>query len=214
MKEVSDQYIEYLQLFDLGRFSEAAIKLDEAVSIRDPMALHTRAYEAEESNPPRIKQALKLYRMAAQQGYEPSIMNLARYYESQRNARWYFYWLRKAASMGSPEAEMELARPFPYLVSRAVIDIENGNRIEDAAYCFRLAARHGNIDAMINLANLYDLKFSPPRRYLAEKLYKKAASEGSEIASFNLARHYADLQYRKKYRKHSDPSSKLTKLNR
>lgn len=204
--------MEYLRLFELGYFAEASAKLDEAVSLRDPLALHTRAYEAEESDPPRLKEALSLYKMAAQQGYEPSIMNLVRHYEMKHNARWYLYWLKKAAAMGSPEAKEELNRPFPYLVSRAVFQLESGKDIDKAITVFRLAARHGNIDAMVNLANIYDLRFSPPRTALAEKLYKSAAARGSKVAALNLLKHYDDLRYRNKYIRHADISSRLRKL--
>lgn len=193
MSQASPEYMEYLRLDEEGRIAEANIKLNEAVRARDPLALHTRAYEAEENDPPKMDEALRLYRMAAARGYEPSIMNLARHYEGLGNARRYLFWLRKAAAMGSPDAIAELNRPFPYLVSRAVSDLNHGGRVQDAIRAFKMAARHGSIDARVNLANIYDLKCDPPRRALARKLYKSAVASGSGLAAYNLANHYSDI---------------------
>ena len=203
MDTASEEYMEYLKLHEAGCIAEANAKLTDAVRAQDPLALHTRGYEAEESEPPRIREALTFYKMAARQGYEPSVMNLARHYENLGNARWYLYWLRKAVEMGSPDARRELDRPFPYLVSAAILNFEGRGEVDRAVSAFRLAARHGNVDAMINLANLYDLKFDPPRSTLAEKLYQEAIVRGSGLAAYNLAQHYSDLGDQKNYKKYA-----------
>ncbi|WP_126000560.1 tetratricopeptide repeat protein [Sphingomonas koreensis] len=213
MNKASAEYMEYLRLYEEGRYAEAESKLNEAVRSKDPLAIHTRGYQAEESDPPQIDEALNYYRTAANLGYEPSIMNLARHYEMRGDARWYLYWLRKAADMGSPDAIQELDRPFPYLVSNAITTLEEDGIIDQAISAFKLAARHGNIDAMNNLANIYDLKITPPRRKLAEKLYKLAILRGSALAAHNLSQHYLDVDDRDNYEKYKNISLRLCSSN-
>jgi TPR repeat protein len=208
MDKASSAYLNYLELLHSGNIYAANLQLNEAVKLRDPLALHTKAYEIESKDSSNIEEALRLYRLAAKQGYEPSMINLARHYEELGNARQYFFWLRKAADLGSPDAISELSRPFRYLVSQAIKVIESGS-ISEPLKWLTVAARHGNVDALVNLATLYDTEPSLKNNSVAVKLYLKAIENGSSLAAYNLAGHYFDVGDQEKYLKYLMLAAKM-----
>ncbi len=186
----SKEYMEYLTFAEIGDADRAAERLRAAADLNDPLALHTLGYEAEEDLAD-IKRALTLYRRAAREGYEPSMINLARYYETKRNSRWYFFWLKKSAELGSLESKLELSNPFPYLVLTAN-KLRKKGKLAEAREIYKFCSKLGNLDAMINYANIVDLYDQRRRDSLVESLYIKAIEKGSGLAAFNMAKHCED----------------------
>jgi TPR repeat protein len=189
--KLSRQYLEYLNFLEDGDIAKARENLLIAATLNDPFALHALGYEAETASNPNLKVALNLYRKAARLGHEPSMINLARFYEERFNHKRYFHWIRKSAEIGSEESWHELKNPFPYLV-KAANAMRCEGRVANARHIYKYCARHGSIDAMINFANIIDICDKRKNRKLSERLYRKAAEGGSGLAAFNLANHYAE----------------------
>lgn len=146
-------YKEYEDLEKKGDRECAIKKLESAASLGAVYAQYTLAYEYYNSNLPRIKKAINLYKIAVSKGDFLSAWNLARHYEKVRNVRWYRYWLNKASDMGMLEAVAELNRPFPYIIQDGQNALKNGNLVL-AAECYEFAARNGSEEASKELEKL------------------------------------------------------------
>lgn len=70
-------------------------------------------------------------------------------------------------------------------------DFEEQGHFKAAFRCYLKAAKRGNIEAQVNLANLYDDgKGCPQNPEKAVYWYKLAFRSGSPEAAYNLAMHY------------------------
>lgn len=196
MDQVSKEYLKFLELHDSGFEDEASRFLCLAVKRGDPLAEHTLAEKLFSAEPADLNKALCLYRRAARKCFEPSMIHLARHYELKRNARRYFFWLNKAIALGSEDAAVDLAKPFRFLVSSALAKFEHDGDVCDALKSFKLASRYGNTDAMVNIANIFDIYIDPPRPKQARALYLKAANLGNITARKNLVNHDYDANMR------------------
>jgi TPR repeat protein len=150
-------YAEHEMLEKLGDRTASRKKLQEAAELGAVYALYSLAYEYYNDDPPRLKDALNLYRRAVLKGDCLSAWNLAHHYEMTRSARLYFHWLRKAAEMGMAEASDELNEPFPYLVRKAEDSLKQG-RSQEALRDLVYAAERGNTYADSLLAKLNELR--------------------------------------------------------
>ena len=146
-------YDSYLRLSEEGKSDEAGRNLLEAVACGEVLAMHALAYEIYGSDPDRIPEALDLYRRAARKGFEPSAWNLVRHYDITHQAKNYFYWLKRSAEMGEPDAVSEIENPFPYTVE-AGAELEDRGLIKEAKRLYRLAAQWGNASAVSSLQRL------------------------------------------------------------
>jgi TPR repeat protein len=207
----SQEYMKYLELYENNKGKEALKFLEAAASINDPLALHTLGYMAETAQEPDIDRALKLYRKAAKLFYEPSMINLARIYEKRMNYRQYFYWIKKSMDFGSIDSQLELKNPFPYLLNTGNIFRKIGN-FSEAKKIYKFCMRHGNTDAMINLANMIDLYDNKKNKKKSEYIYKLAVERGSGLAAHNLAVHYMEIGEKKEADKYFKISKRLGHL--
>ena len=70
-------------------------------------------------------------------------------------------------------------------------DLEEEGKFEQAFECYLRAARRGNVEAQVNLGNLYDDEKGCPRDpQQAVYWYKRAARSGCSSAAHNLWVHY------------------------
>ena len=124
------------------------------------------------------------------------IYRLAKEEESARRPRWdkIVAWWREAATLGSAEAQAELAMCYRdgfcapdgrVLIRRSPVK---------ARELYALAAKGGNVDGIVGLAYCWYVglggKTSKAR---ALKLYRRAAAHGSFIAAYNISAIYRDL---------------------
>jgi TPR repeat protein len=72
-------------------------------------------------------------------------------------------------------------------------NFEDRGLLDKAIEKYKIAVRMGSVEAMINLANIFDDKMEPPDAGAAVNLYKRATELGSEVAAWNLAKHYENL---------------------
>ena len=135
------------------------------------------------------REAVRLYRLAADMGYPLAQNNLGAMYargegglpRSQREAE--RLW-RQAAEAGFPGAQSNLGA----LLASGAPGISRNER--EAARLFRLAAEGGDTGAMNNLAAMYmDGRGGLPRdRNEAARLWREAAAAGNAEALNNLRR--------------------------
>lgn len=70
-------------------------------------------------------------------------------------------------------------------------DFEERGQFSSAIKSYLKAAKHGNVEAQVNLANLYDEgKGCKPSAERAVHWYKRAVRSGSAEAAYNLGVHY------------------------
>jgi TPR repeat protein len=72
-------------------------------------------------------------------------------------------------------------------------DLEDAGDIRGAIAAYAEAVLLGNVEAMINLANLYDDEIFPAKPEVAVELYTRAFNLGSATAAVNLSVHYRKL---------------------
>lgn len=149
-------YDSYLRLADEGKSDEANRILLESVACGETLAIHALAYDIYQNEPSKRGEALRLYKKAARKGFEPSAWNLVRHYDITHQARSYFYWLRRSAELGEPDATSELENPFPFTVE-AGAELEDRGLIKEAKRLYRLAAQYGNASAISSLQRLSNI---------------------------------------------------------
>lgn len=150
-------YTEHERLESAGQRDLALKKLEEAAKLGAIYAIYALAYEYYNGDPPRVKDAVRLYKRAAARGDNLSAWNLARHYEMKPMSKQYLYWLRKAFDMGMEEAGEELKSPFPYLVDRCKNLLALG-RESDAIKYLKYASKNGNHEASAILEELRSRK--------------------------------------------------------
>ncbi len=145
-------------------------------------------YASGEGVPQDDAEAVRWYRMAAEQGHAEAQNNLGVMYDNGRGVtqddaeavRWY----RIAAEQGEPRAQFNLAGMY-----------DNGRGVTqddaEAVRWYRIAAEQGEPRAQFNLAGMYDNGRGVTQDDAeAVRWYRIAAEQGEPRAQFNLAGMY------------------------
>lgn len=170
------------------RFDEAATRFGAAAKRRIPDALYQLGLMAERGPPSGDpdQSPAGWYRQAADQGYPPAEVALARLYETGRggvaadaDAALRLYW--SAATKGHPAAAFKVGW---HLAQQA----DNPTGFLRAARFFTVARKSGNPDGAFGLSRLYrDGRGLPKDVDLASALLREAAEGGSVLAQEELA---------------------------
>lgn len=126
-----------------GNKLAALSKLEEAAALGAVYAIHDLAYEYYNQDPPRVAEAIELYKLASSKGDFVSAWNLARHFELSMDVVLYKHWLKRAAELGMEEAAAELISPFPYIIQQACGLIDAGEKARGKAM-LSFAARNGS----------------------------------------------------------------------
>lgn len=138
--------------------------------------------------PEDMEEAVRLFRLAAEQGNMVAQKNLGTAYDYgdgvEADPEKALYWFRKSADQGYDEAQLALGCCYM-----------NGNGVKQdeaqASEWFRLAAEQGHALAQAFLASLYSQgKGVEQDETEALKWYLKAAEQENELAQFALAGYY------------------------
>ena len=133
-------------------------------------------------------EAVKCYRMAAEQGYAPAQDKLGLMYEEERgvkrNYHEAFEWYQKAADQGHSGGQANLGSM--YVRGRGV-----NQNYDDAVKWFRMAADQGNAVGQNWLGIMYENGRGVKKSYdKAAQWYQKAADQGHAYAQKNLGTLY------------------------
>ena len=129
-------------------------------------------------------EAVRWYRMAADQGNAIAQSNLGTMYQFGRgvlqNDAEAVRWYRMAADQGNAIAQSNLGTMYQF--GRGVLQND-----AEAVRWYRMAADQGNAIAEINLGAMYGLGQGVPQSYAEEmRWYRRAAAQGEASAQFNL----------------------------
>ena len=148
-----------------------------------------RAYfDGKNGKPKNYEEAVKWFRMAAEQGYHYGQFNLGLCYDKgygiTKDYTEAVKWYRMAAEQGNADAQINLGNCY-----------YNGEGVpqnyKEAVKWYRMAAEQGNADAQFNLGNGYYNGEGVPQNYTeAVKWYRMAAEQGNADAQFNLGNCY------------------------
>lgn len=177
------------KLYEIEQQNSAA-KSTTTSTAGDPVAedMYRRALDLDfkpDASEAEKRQAVALYRQAAEKGHPAAMFNLGVSYEEGDGVesdvgeavRWYLL----AAEAGNTAAMFNLGNN--YRIGRGVP--RNLNR---AFELYRKAADAGNTDALINLGVAYERgEGTPVDAGKAVECYKRAATAGSSSAAYNLA---------------------------
>jgi TPR repeat protein len=173
----------YYQKGDDSKAIEYFQKASNAGDVRGTFNM-AHLYADEDSSFYDIKQSFYLYQQSANKGYAPAINNLARFYFEgigiAKNSPKAFNLYLKAAQLQEPTAQNSVGSM-----------LYNGMGVKKdkakAIIWFKQAARQGNLNAKLNLADIYlmDKSYQEARYW-----FEQAAKENSAYAQLNLAKMY------------------------
>ena len=148
-----------------------------------------RAYfDGKDGKPKNYEEAVKWFRMAAEQGYHHAQFNMGLCYEYGYGIAQDYTeavkWYRMAAEQGNADAQLNLGNKY-----------SNGKGVpqnyEEAAKWYRMAAEQGKAIAQYNLGVCYDNGYGVDQDYTeAVNWYHKAAEQGNANAQYNLGSCY------------------------
>ena len=135
-----------------------------------------------------MKEVLRLWEKAADQGYALAQYNLGLMYHSgrcvEKNHKKAFEWFEKAAEQGHVEAQHNLGTK--YLDGKGV-----DQNVKKAVELFEKAAERGLAEAQYNLGGMYDAGVGVDQSdAMATRWFAKAAAQGIEYAQFNMGIRY------------------------
>jgi TPR repeat protein len=142
-------------------------------------------------------EALKWYRLAAEQGHVQAQSQLGFMYDIGNIGQGVppdpaegMKWYRLAAEQGDADAQLVLGLGLMYCFSPYCFGLQD---YAQGLKWLRLAAEQGNLQAQINLGALYRDGQGVLQDYAeAAKWYRLAAEQGAASAQFNLGAMYAD----------------------
>jgi len=144
-----------------------------------------RAYfDGKNGKPKNYEEAVKWFRMAAEQGYHYGQFNLGLCYDKgygiTKDYTEAVKWYRMAAEQGNADAQFNLGNGY-----------YNGEGVPqnytEAVKWYRMAAEQGNADAQFNLGNCYYNGEGVPQSYNeAVKWFRMAAEQGFASSQNNL----------------------------
>ena len=146
-------------------------------------------YHNGEGVPQDYKEAARLFRLAAEQGYAPAQVNLGYvYYSGQGVPKDYkqaVHWYRLAAEQGNAQAQLDLGDAY-----------DSGQGVpkdyKQAVHWYRLAAEQGYAEAQRALGAVYLLGQGVPKDYKeSAHWYRLAAEQGNAKAQFALGAAYS-----------------------
>lgn len=174
-------------------YKKAAVWYRKAAELGDAQAQYRLAEMYEEGLGLKVDfaQAALWYRKAAEQGEPSAQYNLAHVYANGRgvkkNLEKAAYWLREAASHQGYDFSTDAERELAILLKTGLKDYTQ------AAVWFCRAAEHGDLEALVELADLYAVGLGV-RQNAKQAIvrYRKAASFGNIRALVRLGESYAE----------------------
>jgi TPR repeat protein len=137
-----------------------------------------------------FNEAIKCWRMAAEQGHTGALQRLAHIYCDTGKGSQDFIevikWWRKEAALGNIIAQTKLGEIYHEIHPKL-------KNIPEAVKWYRLAAERGNVGAQTMLGQMYKQGEGVPRDYAeAVKWYRLAAERGGYVAGEMLGFMYSD----------------------
>ncbi len=170
-----------------GRYDQAYKELHPLAVHGDPTAqfIVGRMYANGTPVPQSDEEAVRWYRLAAEQGFSPGQHDLASMYfygyGVEKDLPQAVHWWQKAAQLGHIESQVRLG--YIYLKGKDI-----GPDATKAAEWFLMAAEQGHMDAQQNLGTLYANGKGVSRDYISAFIWwSRARNLGSEKASKNLS---------------------------
>jgi TPR repeat protein len=141
------------------------------------------------------KEAVKYYRMAANQGHAEAQLSLGRIYSSgdgvSQDGKEAVKWYHKAADQGIARAKYELGIMYEFGEGVPEDDTKASWWYSEAAEEYRKAAEQGDADAQDSLGSLYANGDGVPHDYKeAVKWFRLAADQGDDDGQYNLGQMY------------------------
>jgi TPR repeat protein len=170
-------------------------------------------YKLGQGVPQNYTEAMKWYRLAADQGNAGAQSNLGNMYEFgqgvPQNYAEAMKWYRLAADQGNADAQNNLGNMYAFgqyefgektfttkdRMNNQGVPQNYAEAMNEAMKWYGLAADQGDAAAQNNLGNMYKLGQGVPQNYAeAMKWYRLAADQGRALAQFNLGLMYAQGQ--------------------
>lgn len=130
------------------------------------------------------KEAVKWFRLAAQQGLADAQYALGLYYDEGPNADWKEAekWYRLAAAQGIVDAQFELGCHYAPLSILAGEDFNANSDIEEAVRWFKPAAEQGHAGAQLRLGDYYYDGIGVPRDKKQAVKWLRLAAEQKDLS--------------------------------